>query len=251
VGVDRTFYRSIAAADFQAYAAVVPADFRFLVKADRLLTSPVTPEAFGTREANRHFLDASFATSEVVGPVVDGLGSAAGPILFQFPPMPGSLVGGRGPFMERLHRFLDALPKGPLYAVEFRTPSFLTESYAQLLYDTGVAHCFNVHPSMTPLARQFEVLSPFAQPTLVIRWMLHAGFRYEAAKERYAPFNRIVDEDLASREQIAVAVLDALVAERGVFVIANNKAEGSAPLSLFRLAERIASWKPEESLRAT
>ena len=81
--------------------------------------------------------------------------------------------------------------------------------------------------------------------------MLHAGFRYEVAKERYAPFDRIVDEDLASRERIAVAVLDALIAERGVFVIANNKAEGSAPLSIVRLAERIANWKPQESFHAT
>ena len=74
--------------------------------------------------------------------------------------------------------------------------------------------------------------------------MLHAGLRYEAAKDRYQPFDRLVDEDPGSRERIARAVLDATIAERPAFVIANNKAEGSAPLSIFRLAERIASWTP-------
>ena len=46
---------------------------------------------------------------------------------------------------------------------------------------------------------------------------------------------------------MAIAVLDALIAEKGVFVIANNKAEGSAPLSIFRLAERIAEWEADAS----
>ena len=43
VGVDRTFYRSIPAAEFRAMADAVPGDFRFLVKADRLLTSVTDP----------------------------------------------------------------------------------------------------------------------------------------------------------------------------------------------------------------
>ena len=39
--------------------------------------------------------------------------------------------------------------------------------------------------------------------------------------------------------------MDGLIAERPAFVIANNKAEGSAPRSLFRLAERLANWMPD------
>ncbi len=69
-----------------------------------------------------------------------------------------------------------------------------------------------------------------------------ADLRYEVAKERYEPFDEIVDEDAKTRERIAIASLDATIAEKGVFVIANNKAEGSAPLSIVRLAERIAEW---------
>jgi hypothetical protein len=100
---------------------------------------------------------------------------------------------------------------------------------------------------MAPLAAQLELIQPFYQPALVVRWMLHAGLGYAAAKERFEPFDRLVDEDVASRERIAVAVLDALVAEREAFVVANNKAEGSAPRSIFRLAERIAGWSRTEA----
>ena len=251
VGIDRTYYKPISADAFRAYADVVPDDFRFLVKAERTLTSPTDPDAFGVRGANPRFLDPHYAAEEVVAPFVEGLGPKAGPLLFQFPPIPPNLVEGRGAFVERVHAFLDALPAGPLYAVELRTPAFLTEAYVSALEATGAAHCFTVHPAMTSLERQLSTLQPYGQPALVVRWMLHAALGYEAAKDRYAPFDLIVDPDPDSRERIAVAALDALIAERDVFVVANNKAEGSAPLSVFGLAERIAYWdgpRPREEL---
>lgn len=242
VGIDRTYYRPIGADDFRAYAGAVPDDFRFVVKADRLLTSPTDPDGGGVRGPNPVFLDSGHAAREVVAPYLDGLGPRAGPLVFQFAPIPPNLVGGRDAFIERLHGFLKALPEGPLYAVEIRTPAFLTEAYADALADAGAAHCYTVHPAMAPLETQLRAVQPYEQPALVVRWMLHAGLRYAAAQDRYAPFDRIVDPDEDSLERIAVAALDALVAERDVYVVTNNKAEGSAPLSAFRLAERIAGW---------
>jgi uncharacterized protein YecE (DUF72 family) len=241
VGLDRTYYRPISAEDFRGYAEVVPEDFRFLVKAERAVTSPTDPGDGSFRGRNPQFLDAGYATGEIIEPLVAGLGSKAGPILFQFPPFSPNLVGGRGAFLESLHAFLDALPQGPLYAVELRTPALLTEEYAEVLQETGVAHCFNVHPTMTPLEGQLKLIRAFEQPALVVRWMLHAGLRYGAAKDRYEPFDRIVDEDPDSLERITLAAFDALVAERQVFVVVNNKAEGSSPLSVIRLAQRLAT----------
>jgi uncharacterized protein YecE (DUF72 family) len=244
VGLDRTYYRPITAEQFRAYAAVVPDDFRFLVKADRVLTSPIDPDASAVRSRNTRFLDAAYAQREVVGPMLDGLEGKAGVLLFQFPPIPPNLVGGRSGFLQRLHRFLTALPKGPVYAIELRTPAFLTEAYADLLDTAGATHCYNVHPSMSALKRQLSVVPPCYQRTLVVRWMLQSGLEYERARDRYRPFDRIVDEDPATRELLATTVLDVTVAERPAFVVANNKAEGSAPLSLSLLAERICDWTP-------
>ena len=245
VGVDRTYYRPLTAEDFREYADAVPAGFRFLVKADRLVTSPVDPRPGGIRGPNPRFLDVDHAAREVLEPTVSGLGEKAGPVLFQFSPMGPAMVGGTKAFAERVYAFLSGLPQGPLYAVELRTPALLTRAYRDALQAAGAAHCYTVHPAMTPLEQQLETLPAFRQPALVIRWMLRAGLTYEGAKDRYEPFDRLVDEDVHSRETIATAVLDALVAERGAFVIVNNKAEGSAPLSAFRLAERIVEWKAD------
>jgi uncharacterized protein YecE (DUF72 family) len=222
VGVDRTYYRPMTTDAFRAYAAAVPDDFRFVVKADRQLTSPIDPDVTGVRVRNSRFLDHAYAEDQVIGPMVEGMGEKAGVLIFQFPPVPPSLVGGRKGFYQGLQRFLTALPRGPLYAVELRTPAFLTEDYAGILLTTGAAHCFNIHPSMSPLSRQLAVVQSFYQPALVVRWMLHSGLQYEAAKERYQPFDRIVDEDVASRERVATTVLDVLLAERPTYVIANN-----------------------------
>lgn len=233
VSVDRAFYRPLDESTFRAYAAAVPDEFRFLVKADRQVTSP-----------SPRFLDARYVATELVRPMLEGLGSKLGALLFQFPPIAPNLVGGREAFLDRLARFLESLPRSCLYAVELRTPAFLGERYTDILESTGAAHCYNVHPAMAPLDRQLAVVRPYQQPVLVVRWMLGHGREYGSAKERYHPFDRLMDEDPGTRELVARTVLDVSLAERDAYVIANNKAEGSSPLTLFRLAERIATWKP-------
>jgi hypothetical protein len=67
--------------------------------------------------------------------------------------------------------------------------------------------------------------------------MLQEGFAYEDAKDRYAPFHALVDPDPVTRAAIARLV----AAHDGEsIVILNNKAEGSAPRSVFALAEAVA-----------
>lgn len=251
VGIDRTYYRSISEEVFRAYAADVPDDFRFLVKADRRLTSPSDPDAPGRRAANPDFLDPDYAVREVVRPAMDGLGAKLGPLLFQFSPGPAELFGGPRAFADRLARFLRALPEGPLYAVELRTAELLTDRYAAALEANGAAHGYTVHPAMPPLERQTALIMPHYQPALVIRWMLGAGLTYDATKQRYDPFDRLVDEDAATRHAVALTVLDVLIAEREAFVIANNKAEGSAPLTLQRLADHIVTWRGDPPTEAS
>ena len=71
------------------------------------------------------------------------------------------------------------------------------------------------------------------------RQLVTHRFTYEEAKAHYRPFNRLVDEDPQSREGLADACASALIAGQAAFVTANNKAEGSSPLSMAKLAKRI------------
>lgn len=236
VGIDRSFYAPVTPEEFAAYAAVVPDDFQFAVKALQAVTSPSLLSG-GRREKSPYFLDAAYAADVIVAPFVGGLGPKAGPLVFQFVPLSQREIGQPGQFAERLHEFLNALPPGPLYAVELRNEDLLTPRYAEVLRDTRCVHCFNIHPTMPPIARQLAAVGE--QTTIVARWMLNSRFNYEEARETYAPFDRLVDEDEAGRAALADLATGAASRKIRVYVLANNKAEGSSPWSVRLLGERI------------
>lgn len=245
VGVDRTFYAPIPAATFTEYATQVPPGFRFLVKAHEACTLarwPVHARYGDVRgQPNERFLDAAYARDLVVAPFVEGLGEKAGPLVFQLPPQDVEDLGGVGPFVERLHAFLAALPRGPLYAVEVRNEALLTPAFSQALADVGASPVIAAWKNLPPVGRQAARLHVLQAPALVVRWMLAPNLDYEEARRRYYPFDRLVDEDVPTREAIAGLCVAALHAQRPVFVTLNNKVEGSAPLSAVRLAQRVVA----------
>lgn len=235
VSLDRAFYQPLHAGDYARYAAQVPAQFRFTVKAWRGLTDPQMEGAH-----NPLFLDGDYAREAILKPMLEGFGDQAGIWVLQFSPeLPRRARFGPIEFAQRLKAFLEALQSPIPVAVELRDTELLIPEYFDALAVTGAVHCVNVHPTGLGLIEQVRRIGHRPQP-LVIRWMLHAGFAYEEARERYQPFDRLVDEDPATRAAVAKLARRALDAGGSVYVIANNKAEGSAPLTLFKLAETIA-----------
>lgn len=243
VGIDRTFYGPVSAATFADYAERVPEGFRFLVKAHEACTLARWPthERYGAQrgQLNDRFLQSAYATDAVVAPYVEGLGDKAGPLVFQFPPQDPQAFGGAGRLVERLHGFLSALPKGPLYAVEVRNEELLTEGLAQALADVGACPVLAAWRNLPDTRTQAERTRAAGARALVVRWMLPPNLGYDEARSRYAPFDRLVDEDVPTR--LSLAGLCAAAVKRGqpAFVIINNKAEGSAPLSALQLASAI------------
>ena len=242
VEIDRTYYEPLPAEDLRAYADQVPEDFRFVVKAhDACVLARYPPHArYGARagQPNPLFLDAAHATDAVVGPIVEGLGAKLGLVLFQFPPQD---VGTGGGFAARLGAFLERLPTGPTYAVELRNADLVSAAYGEALAAAGAVHVHNVWSSMPPIADQARRLPPATRRPLVVRWLFPRGDSYEEAGARYEPFSRLVDEDAASRAAVADLVTRALAHDVPAFVTVDNKAEGSSPESIARLAREIAA----------
>ena len=240
VGIDRTFYAPIAASEFRHYAEQVPAGFRFLVKAPSECVSPFRRAEAGIRQPeNPNFLEASFAAGRFVLPALEGLGDKTGPLVFQFPPVSRALAANSAGFARRLGDFLARLPRGPLYAVELRDVGLLTDDYLAALRDVGARHCLGLHPRQPGVREQARLLNKLEPGPLVVRWNLHLGFGYEEARQRYYPFARLQDEDLPTRVAVARLCLETIAAGHPAFVIANNKAEGCAPLSIVKLAALI------------
>ena len=243
VGVDRTFYGPVPVETFRAWAEAVPEGFRFLVKAHEALTLARFPlhERYGARrgEENPTFLDPAYARDAVVTPLVEGLGEKAGALIFQFPPQDVQALGGPSGFADRLHAFLAALPVGPLYAVELRNRELYRSDVADVLEDVGAIPVLSAWRDLPPLPQQAWRLRARAASALVVRWMLPPELGYEEARELYAPFDRLVNENPTVRGDIADLAVETLGEGRPVYVSINNKAEGSAPVSVERLAAAV------------
>ncbi|MCB0220000.1 MAG: DUF72 domain-containing protein [Chrysiogenetes bacterium] len=243
VGIDRTYYAPIEKSVYAEYAGQVPADFRFLAKASEALTVARYPDhaRYGSRrgQKNPDFLSLSYAEDYVVGPFMEGLREKAGVLLLQFAPQDVSAMGGAAGFADRIHELLARLPKGPVYAVEIRNKELLTPQYREALGAAGAVHCLNIHPAMPGISAQAEMALSEKAPALVCRWMLAPGLTYDTAKNRYEPFDELVDEAPQTRLDIAREVIRKLKAGTPAYVIANNKAEGSSPLTLIKLAGEV------------
>lgn len=246
VGVDRTYYAPISAATFADYAAQVPDTFRFLVKAWEEVT---TPRVRGRTGLNPNYLDPECATDRCVAPASEGLGEKLGTLLLQFPPQGPEVTRRPDAFADRLHAFLSGLPTGPRYVVELRDEALFTANYVAAVRDAGGHHGYVAHPRMPTLSAQRR-LAPIAGP-VTVRWMLHRGFAYQQAKERYAPFEALVDRDAATRAELSEMALKAASLDVEMVVIVNNKAEGSSPLSVLELARQIAQASAAANARST
>jgi uncharacterized protein YecE (DUF72 family) len=245
VGVDSGFYAPLDAARLTRWAEQVPADFRFLVKAPATVTQRNQRDRAGRWRPNPSFLDPDTALRQAVEPFMDGLGDRAGVLLFQCPPQ-GRQVDARR-FAEELYRFLRRLPAGPTYAVELRDAHLMTSDLAAALRHGGAVPSLAAHPRVPNLPAQRELFDgqpgfgpPGNMGPLVIRWLLRRNRGYEEARDLYGPFDRLVEPDQETRGAVIALVRAALAQGREVFVIVNNKAEGSSPLSVLELARGLS-----------
>jgi len=119
VEVNTTFYRTQPAGVVAGWAAAVPPDFRFAVKAHRRITH------------NRRMPNLE-AAIRILAVEADGFGDRLGPVLFQLPPT--------APFDEgRIERIAALLPSHWRVAYQFRHRSWHTPEVADLLERMGAA----------------------------------------------------------------------------------------------------------------
>lgn len=254
VGLDRNFYRALSASQFSALAAQVPEDFRFLVKAPREVTDPYDRDDRGRPKGpNPLFLNAHAAVDRFLGPVRLGLSKKAGPLVFQFSPVPHSELRtpqARLALLERICGFFEGIAApadGQLLAAEFRNYELFTPRMMRRLRALGVSPVIGLHPAMPGIRRQTEALRCWAgEPEeadwrlpgpLVVRWSLAAHQFYDTARTAWAPYDAIHAADPATRALVASLLVRAARSGQASFLAVNNKAEGCAPITVRRIAE--------------
>jgi uncharacterized protein YecE (DUF72 family) len=219
------------------YAAAIPEGFRFGVKMPNALTlthfrpktktDPLVP--------NPHFLSVELARTflDQLAP----LRSYLGPMMFQFEYLNRDKMPSQAAFQERLGTFTSQLPPEYCWCVESRNPNWLNEPYFTFLRDQGLNHVFEQGYYMPPVIDIFRRHEDLLTETSVIR--LHGPNRAGIEEQTNKEWNRIADPRDADLDALADVVKSLKKRKRNVWVFANNHFEGSAPLTIERLRQRI------------
>lgn len=244
VSLDRAFYRALDGAAYAALAHQVPPDFRFVVKAAAAVSDALLRDGGRARAPNPGFLDPAAALATGAAPAAAGLGDRLGALVFQLSPLPPAWLDDPRRLLARLDRLWDtlrpALPPGARLALELRDPPLLGPDLAAHLKAHGVRYVLGLHDRMPPLEDQLPMLRATWPGDLVCRWNLQRGQRYADAKDAWAPFDRLAAPDEATRRGLARVLRGTLEAGHRALVTINNKAEGSAPMSVKVLASLLA-----------
>lgn len=219
------------------YAAAVPRDFRFTVKAPDSLTL--------THFRQKSKKDALVENPDFLSPelflrfleALEDMHPLLGPVMLQFEYLNKLKMPAPSLFLDRLGEFLARCPKEFSIGIESRNPNYLNKTYFDLLAGHGAFHVFLQGYYMPPIweiaARTGAMPGGMPGTTTVIR--LHGPDRQGMEERSGGEWNRIVEARDEELERISELVRAFLSRGTDVFLNVNNHYEGSAPLSIEKI----------------
>lgn len=230
--------------DAQTYRDAVPDAFRFGVKAPNSLT--LTHLYKENREdkdepiiENPHFLSHELmqAFLERIGPLHDVLG----PVMFQFEYLNKKKMASADAFFRQFGAFADHLPPDITYALEIRNKNYLSRAFFEFLLACGLCPVLISGywmPRISSIVHEYrDLLLQF--PTVVLRLM--GEDRGDIERMTNKQWNRLVKPHDQELDEIADILLELRRANVAPFVFVNNHYEGSAPITIDRLMERLTA----------
>jgi uncharacterized protein YecE (DUF72 family) len=221
--------------DTRRYAAAVPGNFRFTVKAPNAitLTHHYQKDKTAPLEANPHFLSLDLYRDFLER--LEPLAGKVGLVMLQFEYLNRKKAGSQAEFLEMLEPFLAGRLRAVPLAVECRNPKFLDEAYFKLLAKHDVHHVFCQGYYMPPVWEIESAFGGLLTGAAVIRLMGsdRKGMELKSSDD----WSLIIEPQDGELEKIAAMAGAMLKRRKTVYVNINNHYEGSAP----RTAEKFKS----------
>ncbi len=244
VGVDHTYYAWPTEKGFEKYVSQVPNAFRFGMKVTEKITVFKYPKLsrYGkdAGKMNEDFLNAGLFADQFLKPL-RAHKEQVGPLMLEFSQFhPGMLESG-GEFVARLDAFFTDLKSETEFefAIEIRNANWLKVPYFECLARHGVSHVMNSWTKMPSLDEQREAAAPFDLPNFVARVLLQPGTKYQEAVEAFSPYNKVCEPQPQLRAAAAEIILQAQRMGKPAYVFVNNRAEGSAPLTIAAILDLV------------
>jgi uncharacterized protein YecE (DUF72 family) len=239
---DLTFYQFPSEQYWAKLFEATPKSFIFGFKVPEDITVETWPThaRYGKRAglANENFLNAEvfaqFFTNRLAR-----YGEQVGPLIFEFGTFNKKTFATPPDFWAALDPFLGALPRGFRYAVEIRNDSYLTPAYFDVLAKHNVAHVFNAWTRMPELDQQAQLPGALTADFTVVRALLRRGRPYDAAVQKFEPYERIQEPVESARAGMSMIAEKAFVSKKAAFVFVNNRLEGNAPSTIEEVVDRL------------
>ena len=181
---------------------------------------------------NPDFLSVERLVDDLLRPCDAVFREHTGPIVLEFPPFPRAMRLDPADFVAVSTDFWATFP----------SPSNMPWNCAtRVCSPRPTKRCSRDTEWLTPTTTGARCRLPESRPQScrqttpdfsVVRLLLRPGTWYEDQRERFKPFNRVVEPDEAMRSEIAAIARRIVNRGRRVFVLVNNKAEGSSPLTV-------------------
>ena len=242
VGIDSSFYAPPTEEVLRSYSDHLPPGFPCVSKVWSQLTVHTFTKAQDPARAgkiNPDFLNHDLFTEEIYQPYQRHFAGHTGPFVFEFQTLAKSSGMDAESFASRLDEFFSALPRDAQYAVEIRNDEFLTPMYFAVLREHGVAHVFSSWTRMPPLGHQLDLPGSITGTFIVARALLRPGRSYDEAVDAFAPYDRIREPNPKLRRDLVRLVKAAVKTRIPAYLLVNNRAEGSAPLTIAAVAEML------------
>lgn len=227
VGVDSTYYRPPSTPLLDRLFAQAP-NLQFVVK--------VWQEICSHRFSDNFLNPETFSAAAVKSFEKSKLSLNGSTLLLQFSRVPEAMVRS-GEFLERLACMLEAAPRNIKLGIEVRNFSLISPEYLTELNRREITHVFSWSTEMPPLLEQLKAVAlggGIKTGDYIVRALIPPGFDYEATKADYSPFDAERRPDPQLHADLQRIIARARVTDSRVTVLFNNKAEGSAPLSVAR-----------------
>jgi uncharacterized protein YecE (DUF72 family) len=242
VGIDSSFYAPPTEEVLGSYAERLPAGFPCVSKVWNQVTVHTFAKPLDRARAgkvNPDFLSPEVFLEAVYQPYQQFFADHAGPFVFEFQAIGRGTGLGPSEFADRLDGFFSALPREGQYAVEVRNDEFLTPMYFAVLREHGVAHVFNSWTRMPAIGDQLDLPGSISAPFIVARALLRPGRTYDEAVDAFAPYDRIQEPNPELRHDLLRLIDTAVKTRIPAYLLVNNRAEGSSPLTVAAVARML------------
>ncbi len=219
------------------YVASVPDDFRFTIKIPNSIslthfyrkhkTDPLIANPFFlSNDLFQTFLD-----------LLEPMREKIGILMFQFEYLNKQKMPSLMAFIDQFSEFVRRCDQELTYGIEIRNPNYLNQRYFRFLDENRIGHVFCQGYYMPFMGEVYDKYNNYLNSTVVIR--LHGPDRSDIEQKSKGIWNKILEPKDDEISRITRIIKDIHSRNLDLYVNANNHYEGSAPLTLDRIREKL------------